>query len=77
MLMNRQDTNKVQYVLVKLLAGQFRNLCVVGDASQSIYAFRGADYRNLNFLTNDFSDLKTINLEQNYRSHSKNLGCRL
>jgi DNA helicase-2/ATP-dependent DNA helicase PcrA len=66
-----QDTNRVQYVLTKLLAQKFRNLCVVGDASQSIYGFRGADFRNLMYLQEDFPDLKIINLEQNYRSTQK------
>lgn len=63
-----QDTNKAQYGLTKMLAGKWRNLCVVGDASQSIYSWRGADYRNLSNLEKDFPDLKIINLEQNYRS---------
>lgn len=63
-----QDTNRAQYVLTKLLAKKWRNLCVVGDASQAIYGWRGADYRNLIHLQKDFPDLKTINLEQNYRS---------
>lgn len=66
-----QDTNKAQYILIKLLAFKFRNLCVVGDASQSIYGFRGADFRNLMYLKEDFKDLKIINLEQNYRSTQK------
>lgn len=63
-----QDTNHAQYVLTKLLAKKWRNLNVVGDASQSIYGWRGADYRNLTRLQEDFPDLKIINLEQNYRS---------
>lgn len=63
-----QDTNKAQYVLTKLFTGQHQNVCVVGDASQSIYSWRGADYRNLMLLQQDFKDLKTIKLEQNYRS---------
>lgn len=63
-----QDTNQAQYVLTKLLAGRWRNLCCVGDASQSIYAWRGADFRNLNKLENDFPDLTVVNLERNYRS---------
>lgn len=63
-----QDTNRVQYALGKLLTGRWRNICVVGDASQSIYSWRGADFRNLMFFQNDFSDLKIFNLEQNYRS---------
>jgi DNA helicase-2/ATP-dependent DNA helicase PcrA len=63
-----QDTNHAQYVLTRQLAGKWRNLNVVGDASQSIYGWRGADYRNLTRLQEDFPDLKIINLEQNYRS---------
>lgn len=63
-----QDTNQAQYILTCQLAGRWRNLCVVGDASQAIYGFRGANYRNLLNLKRDFSDLKIINLEQNYRS---------
>lgn len=63
-----QDTNRVQYVLGKLLAGRWRNICVVGDASQSIYSWRGADFRNLMYFKDDFPDLKIFNLEQNYRS---------
>lgn len=63
-----QDTNKAQYVLTKLLAAAYRNLFVVGDMSQAIYSFRGADFRNiLNFQT-DYPDAKIYNLEQNYRS---------
>jgi len=63
-----QDTNHAQYVLTKLLASRYRNLTVVGDASQSIYSWRGANFRNLVNLKNDFPDLTIINLEQNYRS---------
>jgi DNA helicase-2/ATP-dependent DNA helicase PcrA len=63
-----QDTNQAQYVLTQLLARKKRKLCVVGDASQAIYGFRGANYRNLLNLKNDFPELKIINLEQNYRS---------
>lgn len=63
-----QDTNKAQYELTKMLAEKHKNLCVVGDASQSIYRFRGADYRNLMALQKDFPDLTTITLKQNYRS---------
>ena len=67
-----QDTNKIQYKLIKLLAGNGLSLTAVGDASQSIYAWRGADYRNINYLTRDYPNLKIINLEQNYRS-TKNI----
>lgn len=63
-----QDTNQAQYALTQLLARKKRKLCVVGDASQAIYGFRGANYRNLLNLKNDFPELKVINLEQNYRS---------
>ena len=63
-----QDTNKVQYVLTKLLLGKGKNITAVGDASQSIYSWRGADYRNINYLIKDFPGVKVINLEQNYRS---------
>lgn len=63
-----QDTNTAQYALTKLLAGGHRRLSVVGDASQSIYKFRGADYRNLTRLRKDYPELTEIRLEQNYRS---------
>ncbi len=63
-----QDTNRAQYELTKLLAKKWRHLTVVGDVSQSIYGWRGANFRNILNLEKDFPDLKTINLEQNYRS---------
>ena len=63
-----QDTNKVQYKLTKYLTGDGGNLTAVGDASQSIYSWRGADYRNINYLKQDYPEIKVINLEQNYRS---------
>jgi DNA helicase-2/ATP-dependent DNA helicase PcrA len=63
-----QDTNKVQYFLSKLLAAPQNNLFVVGDFSQSIYAWRGADYRNLQRLSRDFPEMKEYRLEHNYRS---------
>lgn len=63
-----QDTNKVQYEIVRLLCENRGNLTVVGDASQSIYSWRGANYKNLVNLKTDFPNLKIINLEQNYRS---------
>jgi DNA helicase II / ATP-dependent DNA helicase PcrA len=63
-----QDTNKAQYQLTQLLGKPQNNVYVVGDFSQSIYAWRGADYRNLNYLKSDFNDISQYKLEQNYRS---------
>jgi DNA helicase-2/ATP-dependent DNA helicase PcrA len=63
-----QDTNQIQYLLTKLVANKLRQITAVGDASQAIYGWRGADYRNLVGFTNDFKDAKVINLEENYRS---------
>ncbi|MEZ5174637.1 MAG: DNA helicase PcrA [Acidimicrobiia bacterium] len=63
-----QDTNHAQYVLVKMLAAKHRNVCVVGDSDQSIYAFRGADMRNIMAFEKDYPDARLVVLEQNYRS---------
>lgn len=63
-----QDTNTAQFQLIRLLAGKYKNLCVVGDDDQSIYKFRGANIYNILNFEKHFSDAKTIKLEQNYRS---------
>lgn len=63
-----QDTNKIQYALTILLIGDRKNITAVGDASQSVYSWRGADFKNINYLIRDFPDIKIVNLEQNYRS---------
>ncbi|KKP48499.1 MAG: Superfamily I DNA and RNA helicase [Candidatus Woesebacteria bacterium GW2011_GWA1_33_30] len=63
-----QDTNKIQYKLIRLIDGNRGVITAVGDASQSVYSWRGADYRNINYLISDYPKIKVINLEQNYRS---------
>ena len=63
-----QDTNLVQYELMKQIAGKFRNICVVGDPDQSIYSWRSADLRNILNFEKDYPDAKVVLMEQNYRS---------
>ncbi len=63
-----QDTNQTQYLLTKLLSLKHHQITVVGDASQAIYGWRGADYHNLDSFLRDFNDTKVVNLEENYRS---------
>jgi len=63
-----QDTNRAQYTISTLLSARYRNICVVGDASQSIYRWRGADFRNIINFKHDFPDVAEFHLEQNYRS---------
>jgi len=65
-----QDTNHSQYLIVKALADRFQNICVVGDDSQSIYSFRGANIQNILSFQKDYPEVKTFKLEQNYRSSS-------
>lgn len=65
-----QDTNEVQYILTKMLSAKYKNICVVGDPDQSIYGFRGSNYRNILNFEKDYKNSKIILLEQNYRSTS-------
>ncbi len=67
-----QDTNYSQYLMIKLLAGKYKNICVVGDDDQSIYSWRGADIQNILNFEKDYEKTKIIKLEQNYRS-TKNI----
>jgi DNA helicase-2/ATP-dependent DNA helicase PcrA len=67
-----QDTNHSQYIIVRALADRFQNICVVGDDSQSIYSFRGANIQNILNFQKDYPEVKTFKLEQNYRS-TKNI----
>jgi DNA helicase-2/ATP-dependent DNA helicase PcrA len=69
-----QDTNRVQYALIRKLADLDKNICVVGDDAQSIYAFRGADIRNILDFEKDYPDCAIFRLEQNYRSTKTILG---
>ena len=63
-----QDTNRVQYILVNMLAARYKNICVVGDNDQAIYSWRGSGYRNILNIEKDYPDLKSVMLEENYRS---------
>lgn len=67
-----QDTNEAQYILSKMIAAKYRNICCVGDNDQSIYSFRGANYKNILNFEKDYKEAKTILLEENYRS-TKNI----
>jgi DNA helicase II / ATP-dependent DNA helicase PcrA len=69
-----QDTNKAQYKLIRMLASKYKNICVVGDDAQSIYAFRGADIQNILDFEKDFPEARVFHLEQNYRSTKNILG---
>ena len=63
-----QDTNEAQYTLSKMISAKYKNICVVGDEAQSIYSWRGANYKNILNFEKDYKDAKVILLEQNYRS---------
>lgn len=63
-----QDTNEAQYILIKMLSAKYKNICVVGDNDQAIYAWRGSNYRNILNFEKDYKDTKTVFLEENYRS---------
>ena len=65
-----QDTNEAQYILTKMISAKYKNICCVGDNDQSIYSFRGANYRNILNFEKDYANAKVIKLEQNYRSTS-------
>ncbi|MBI4412333.1 MAG: UvrD-helicase domain-containing protein [Deltaproteobacteria bacterium] len=69
-----QDTNRCQYELIRLLTGERKNLCVVGDDDQSIYKFRGAEIRNILDFQKDYPEARVVRLEQNYRSTRRILG---
>lgn len=69
-----QDTNQAQYVWAKLLSAKYRNICVVGDDFQSIYSWRGANYKNILNFEKDYPETKVIKMEQNYRSTKAILG---
>ena len=58
-----QDTNEAQYILIKMLSAKYKNICVVGDLDQSIYGFRGANFRNILNFEKDYPDAKVVPLE--------------
>lgn len=66
-----QDTNEAQYILAKMISAKYKNICVVGDDSQSIYSWRGSNYKNILNFEKDYPDCEVILLEQNYRSTKK------
>ena len=70
-----QDTNHAQYMIIKMLAEKYRNLCVIGDSDQSIYSWRGANIQNILDFEKDYPDAKVVKLEQNYRSTQNILDC--
>ena len=67
-----QDTNEAQYILSKMISAKYKNICVVGDADQAIYGFRGANYKNILNFEKDYPNALSIKLEQNYRSTKTN-----
>jgi len=69
-----QDTNEAQYVLTKMISAKYKNICVVGDPDQSIYAFRGSNYQNILNFEKDYKNAKVIMLDKNYRSTKNILG---
>ena len=66
-----QDTNHTQYVLMKLLAAKYKNICAIGDDDQSIYSWRGATIKNILDFEKDYPETRVVALEQNYRSTQK------
>ncbi|MDD4036379.1 MAG: UvrD-helicase domain-containing protein [Bacilli bacterium] len=69
-----QDTNEAQYILSKMISAKYKNICVVGDGDQTIYSFRGANHKNIINFESDYNNVRTILLEENYRSTKTILG---